>query len=236
MTEQVGAVEDEIDEETVHPEEGMRVRTAKGVLINTAFRVGSRSSASLRNVAFAIFLTQEEYGLWGLILTTLITIAFLKQIGISDKFVQQREPDQEAAFQKAFSLELAYSGIFYVFAVVAIPVYAIRHLRPARRVPAGAGALALAARLRLPVADLDLLQAHGVRPAAALEAIDPLVTTVVTIGLLVAGRRRLGARDRLAARLDRGRGRRDRREPLQAALALRAGQRSPSTCPSPGRC
>ena len=124
MTEQVGAVEDEINEETIHPEEGLRVRTAKGVLINTAFRIGLALVGLVRNVAFAAFLTTEQYGLWGLVLTTLITIAFLKQIGIADKFVQQREPDQEAAFQKAFSLELAYSSIFYVFAVVAIPFYA----------------------------------------------------------------------------------------------------------------
>ena len=56
-------------------------------------------------------------------MTTLITLAWLKQIGIADKFVQQDEADQEAAFQKAFTLELAYSAIFFVIACLAFPIY-----------------------------------------------------------------------------------------------------------------
>jgi O-antigen/teichoic acid export membrane protein len=187
MTEQVGAVEDEIAEETVHPEEGMRVRTAKGVLINTAFRVGLAVIALGRNVAFAAFLTQDEYGLWGLVLTTLITIAFLKQIGISDKFVQQREPDQEAAFQKAFSLELAYSGIFYVFAIVAIPVYALAiYGQEDVLLPALALSLTLlVSAFQSPVWVFYRRLEYGKQ--RALESIDPLVTTFLTIGLLAAG-------------------------------------------------
>ena len=76
----------------------------------------------VQRVAVAALLTITEYGLWGLIVTALITLAWLKQIGIADKFVQQDEPDQEAAFQKAFTLELAYSAIFFAIACVAFPV------------------------------------------------------------------------------------------------------------------
>jgi O-antigen/teichoic acid export membrane protein len=187
MTEQVGAVEDEIAEETVHPPEGMRVRTAKGVLINTAFRVGLAVIALGRNVAFAAFLTREEYGLWGLVLTTLITIAFLKQIGISDKFVQQREPDQEAAFQKAFSLELAYSGIFYVFAIIAIPVYAlVVYGQEDVLLPALALSVSLlVSAFQSPIWIYYRRLQYGKQ--RALESIDPLITTVLTVGLLAAG-------------------------------------------------
>lgn len=187
MTEEIGAVADEVAEETVHPEEGMRVRTAKGVLINTAFRVGLALVALLRNIAFAAFLTQEDYGLWGLVLTTLITIAFLKQIGISDKFVQQREPDQEAAFQKAFSLELAYSGIFYVFAIIAIPIYAlVVYGQEDVLLPALALSVSLlVSAFQSPIWVFYRRLEYGKQ--RALEAIDPLVTTVLTIALLAAG-------------------------------------------------
>jgi O-antigen/teichoic acid export membrane protein len=187
VTEQIGAVADEINEETIHPEEGMRVRTARGVLITTAFRIGIALVGLLRNGAFAIFLTREEYGLWGLVLTTLITIAFLKQIGISDKFVQQREPDQELAFQKAFSLELAYSGIFYVFAIVAIPVYAlVVYGQPDVLLPALALSISLlASAFQSPVWIFYRRLEYGKQ--RMLEAIDPVVTSVLTIGLLAVG-------------------------------------------------
>lgn len=187
MTEEVGAVADEVAEETVHPPEGMRVRTAKGVLINTAFRVGLALVALLRNVAFAAFLTRDEYGLWGLVLTTLITIAFLKQVGISDKFVQQREPDQEAAFQKAFSLELAYSGIFYVLAVAAIPVYAlVVYGQEDVLLPALALSVSLlVSAFQSPIWVFYRRLEYGRQ--RALESIDPVVTTALTVGLLAAG-------------------------------------------------
>lgn len=187
MTEEVGAVADEVAEETVHPPEGMRVRTAKGVLINTAFRVGLALVALLRNVAFAAFLTRDEYGLWGLVLTTLITIAFLKQVGISDKFVQQREPDQEAAFQKAFSLELAYSGIFYVLAVAAIPVYAlVVYGQEDVLLPALALSVSLlVSAFQSPIWVFYRRLEYGKQ--RALESIDPVVTTALTVGLLAAG-------------------------------------------------
>ena len=187
VTEEVGAVADEVAEETVHPQEGFRVRTAKGVLINTAFRIGLALVALLRNAAFAAFLTREEYGLWGLVLTTLITIAFLKQIGISDKFVQQREPDQEAAFQKAFSLELAYSGIFYAFAVAAIPLYAlVVYGQEDVLLPALALSVSLlVSAFQSPIWVFYRRLEYGKQ--RALESIDPLVTTFLTVGLLIAG-------------------------------------------------
>ncbi len=187
MTEEVGAVADEIAEETIHPEGGLRVRTAQGVLVNTAFRIGLAVIGLARNVAFAAFLTTEQYGLWGLVLTTLITIAFLKQIGISDKFVQQREPDQEAAFQKAFTLELAYSGIFYVIAVVAIPIYAyVIYGQPDALLPALALSLSLlVSAFQSPIWVFYRRMEYARQ--RSLEAIDPVVTTVATLALLVAG-------------------------------------------------
>ena len=73
------------------------------------------------------FLTQEEFGIWGIMLASLLTITWLTQIGVVDKYVQQREPDQELAFQKAFSMELVVCVFYFVVAAVALPIYAVAY-------------------------------------------------------------------------------------------------------------
>ena len=93
---------------------GLRRHTARGALINSAFQVGFALIGLVRQIAVAIFLTASEFGFWGLIVATLLTLGWLKQIGISDKYVQQDEADQQVAFQRAFTLELAYTGVFFV--------------------------------------------------------------------------------------------------------------------------
>jgi len=46
-----------------------------------------------------------------------------EEVSVDD--VQQEEPDQEVAFQKAFSLELVFTSLFTLAALVAIPVIAV---------------------------------------------------------------------------------------------------------------
>src|SRR4051812_33855059 len=84
----------------------LRTHTARGVLINSAFQIGLTGVGLVRRAGIAAFLTQTEFGFWGLLVTTLITLSWLKQVGVSDKYVQQDDPDEEHAFQKAFTLEL----------------------------------------------------------------------------------------------------------------------------------
>ena len=125
-----GIVEDEAVDTAIEPladrialeGRSLREHTARGAIINSLFQVGIGVLGLLQRVAVAALLTITEYGLWGLIVTALITLAWLKQIGIADKFVQQDEADQEAAFQKAFTLELAYSAVFFAIACVVFPV------------------------------------------------------------------------------------------------------------------
>src|SRR3954451_18208699 len=88
---------------------GLRRPAARGTLINSAFQVGLAGLGFLRRLLIAAFLTRAEFGIWGIIVTTLITLSWLKDLGIADKYVQQNEDDQEAAFQKAFTLELLVS-------------------------------------------------------------------------------------------------------------------------------
>ena len=55
---------------------------------------------------------------------------WFKEIGISDKYIQQTETDQEVAFQKAFTLNLAYSSLFFLLALAAVPVFAAMYGQP----------------------------------------------------------------------------------------------------------
>src|SRR4051812_12078633 len=72
----------------------LRAHAARGTLVNSAFQIGLAALGLLRRVVIAIFLTRSEFGIWGIIVTTLLTLSWLKQLGISDKYVQQNEPDQ----------------------------------------------------------------------------------------------------------------------------------------------
>src|SRR4051794_35213882 len=104
---------------------GLRRHAARGTLINSAFQVGLAGLGFLRRLLIAAFLTRAEFGVWGIIITTLITLSWLKDLGIADKYVQQNEPDQEAAFQKAFTMELLLSMGFFVLLCVAMPLYGL---------------------------------------------------------------------------------------------------------------
>lgn len=169
------------------PAEGYRARTARGVLINSAFRIGLAGFTLVRNVAIAGFLTTAEYGLWALVLTTLITLGFLKQIGITDKYVQQRERDQELAFQRAFTLELAYSGLFYLLVAVAVPLYAlVIYDRPDVLAPAAVLSVALLISAFQAPIWIFYRRMEYVKQRS-LEAIDPVISTIVMIALLAAG-------------------------------------------------
>src|SRR5687767_5640243 len=77
---------------------GLRSHTTRGVVINAAFNVGFALIGLVQRVIVAVFLTATEFGLWGILLTIVITLAWLKQVGISDKYIQQDETDQELAF------------------------------------------------------------------------------------------------------------------------------------------
>jgi O-antigen/teichoic acid export membrane protein len=166
---------------------GLRSKTARGLLINSGFRVGMAGINLARNVGVAAFVTASEYGLWGLLVTTMITLAFLKQVGVADKYIQQREEDQEAAFQKAFTFQFLYTLLFFVIVAVALPVYAFGvYGRPEILLPGFVLSLSLiATTLQAPTwvfyRRMDYFRQRS------LEVVDPIVTTVATLALLIAG-------------------------------------------------
>jgi polysaccharide transporter, PST family len=165
---------------------GLREQTAKGTIVNAAFQVGLTALGLVKGLAVAAFLTTSELGLWGLVFTTLVTIAWLKQVGVGDKYIQQAEVDQEAAFQKAFTIEMIYGGITFLLVAVALPVFALVYGRTDILMPGLVLSLiffatALQAPLWIFYRRMDFVRQR------ALQAVDPVVTFVITVGLAAAG-------------------------------------------------
>jgi O-antigen/teichoic acid export membrane protein len=164
----------------------LRRHAARGTLINSGFQIGLSSLGALQRVVVAAFLTTSEFGLWGIILTILINLSWLRNLGIADKFIQQSEPDQEAAFQKAFTLELLVSLGFLVLVVLVLPLWAIAYGHPEMILPG------LLVTLAMPISAFESpawipfrrLQYGRQR---LLTAVDPVVAFGVTIAFAVAG-------------------------------------------------
>lgn len=165
----------------------LREHTARGVLINSAFQVGFAALGLLQRVGIAAFLTTTEYGTWGLIVGTLLSISWLKQVGISERYVQQSELDQELAFQRAFTVELVWTACFYILVAAALPVYALLlYDRPEILLPGYVLSLALLiSSLHTPIWVAYRRMAF-VRQRV-LEGINPVLALAVTIALGVAG-------------------------------------------------
>jgi O-antigen/teichoic acid export membrane protein len=168
------------------PGRTLRVHAARGVIINSAFQVLITGLGLVRRVGVAIFLTQTQYGIWGLIVTTLLTLSWLKQVGVNDKYVQQDAPDQEVEFQKAFTLELGYSSIFYVLVVAALPLYALIYGHSEIIAPGAVAALLLPLSAFETPIWIWYRRMRFVRQRT-LEAIDPVIAFVVTMTLGASG-------------------------------------------------
>lgn len=106
------------------PRTELRRRTVHGVLINTVFMGGAEVLVLAQGLIVTVLLGPRSIGLYGIVTTTAITVAALRRIGIDEAFVQQREEDQEAEFQRAFTLELVVGAAFSLVLLAAAPVVA----------------------------------------------------------------------------------------------------------------
>jgi O-antigen/teichoic acid export membrane protein len=164
----------------------LRQHTARGTLINSAFQIGLAGIGLLRRLVIVAFLTQAEFGVWGIIVTTLTTLSWLKQLGISDKYIQQDEPDQEAAYQKAFTLELALSLGYFVLLVAAMPIYGLAYGHSEIILPGIVLALSVPISAFQSPLWIAYRRMQFVRQRT-LAAVDPIVAFVVTVVLGVLG-------------------------------------------------
>src|SRR4051812_8686233 len=108
----------------------LRERAARGVIVNSTFTLGAQALTVVRGFLVAIFLAPEDYGIWAIVVISYTALGRLKSIGVADKYIQQDEPDQVAAFQKAFTLEaILMTGLAVVIAA-ATPLLALAYRTP----------------------------------------------------------------------------------------------------------
>ncbi len=164
----------------------LRRHAARGAVVNAVFTIGVSALTLVRGFLLALFLTRADYGVWGILVVTLGTIAMLKQIGIGDRFVQQDADDQDDAFATAFTLEVLLTAAMMVLLVALVPLIVLVYGRDDLAAPA----LALVAIL--PAGALQApLWIHYRRMAfvrqRVIQAIDPVVSLIVGVGLAAAG-------------------------------------------------
>lgn len=164
----------------------LRRATARGTLINGAFLAGVNGLSMLRGFIVAGFLTTAEYGVWGTVLSMLAVLFVLKQIGITDKYIQQDEDDQVRAYHVAFTFELVVTSGFAVLGTSLMVGAAVVYGHPEVLAPG------LVLLLSMPALALQFPLAHfyrrmDFRKQRTLQAVDPLTAFVVTIALAVAG-------------------------------------------------
>jgi O-antigen/teichoic acid export membrane protein len=165
---------------------GLRIRAARGTIVNAVFLTSVNSLALVRGFLVAGFLSTTQYGVWGVVLVVLATLQFLRQIGIGDKYIQQDEPDQALAFRKAMTFELGLAAVALVAGLVLVPVLAAIFGTPRIVVPALVALLvvpayALQAPLWIFYREMDFVRQRR------LQAIDPLLGFAIAVALLVAG-------------------------------------------------
>jgi PST family polysaccharide transporter len=165
----------------------LRQHTARGATINGAFLVALSSLGLLKGYIVAAFLTRADYGIWGILVVGLGTLTWLKGAGVSDKYIQQAESDQQLAFQRAFTVELVFTAALMLICAAAIPVLALAY---------GSGKMVLPALvivlLYLPTAALQsprwvLYRRMEFVRQRTLEAVEPVVAVLATVILAVGG-------------------------------------------------
>ena len=167
------------------PTMARRQRVARGVIVNSAFMLGLGGLNMIRSFIVAAFLTAAEFGVWSIVLTAIATIGALKTVVVTDKYVQQEEPDQELAYQRAFTLELLTSAIASALMLVLAPLLALAYGDDQLLLPAAAMALLLPALAfsQMPVAAyyrrLEFFRQR------LLLSVAPVVATIVTLVLVI---------------------------------------------------
>ena len=164
----------------------LRSKTARGTIVNGLFIVFVNVVSMMRGFIVAAFLTTQEYGVWGVALVLVATLAVLKGVGVGDKFVQQDDVDQARAFKIALTLDLMLALTCTVLGTAL--VFAAAHFMDTREIIAPCLLLLLA----LPLGSFQLALFVFYRQMdfarqRLLQAVDPLVAFVVTIVLAASG-------------------------------------------------
>lgn len=185
----VGAVEAEAESQAVVelPPGGHRQRVARGTVINSAFLIGLGTLNMFKAFIVVAFLTAAEFGVWSILFLALAFVGAIKSVVVSDKYVQQEESDQERAFQKAFTLELASSAAMTALMLVLAPLLALLYGQDELLVPGLVLALVVPplafqqASVSVFYRRMDFLRQR------LLMSVDPVISFAVAVSLAAAG-------------------------------------------------
>ena len=165
---------------------GLRRIAARGTIINAAFTVGLDTLNLARAFIVAALLAPDDFGVWTILLISIGTLGLLKEGVVGDKFVQQDEPDQELAFQRAFTFEAILNGALFVVVAAALPLFSLAYgeseiLLPGLVLLIAIPAMTLQSPLWIFYRQMRFLEQRR------LQAIDPVTSFVVTVSLAAAG-------------------------------------------------
>src|SRR5919112_839382 len=165
---------------------GLRHRVARGTIVNAIFLVALNALALVQGILAARLLGAPEYGLWGMLLIVFGTLLFVATIGFDDKYVQQDHPDQQVAFEIAFTLQAILCAALTVVALIAVPVFSLLYAEPRILVPGLLTACAIPV-LALQTPTWVFYRRMDFARTRVLQAIAPIVTFVVAMPLAISG-------------------------------------------------
>jgi O-antigen/teichoic acid export membrane protein len=164
----------------------LRRRVVGGTVVNAVYLVSVNALTIVQGILLARLLGAGEYGLWGLLAISFGTLLALGGIGLNDKYIQQDHPDQQAAFEIAFTLQAMLVGLFTVLALIAIPLFALLYDEPQILVPglllaAAMPLIALQTPMWVYYRRMDFVKQR------LLQSVGPVVTFAITVPLAFAG-------------------------------------------------
>jgi O-antigen/teichoic acid export membrane protein len=165
---------------------GLRARVAGGTIVNSFYLLAINGLTMLQGVLLAGLLGAREYGLWGLLAISFGTLFALAAVGVDDKYIQQDHPDQQAAFEIAFTIQLILCVLFALLALVAVPLFSLLYAQPRILLPGILLALAMP-MVALQMPTWVYYRRMDFKRQRLLEGVNPVVTFVATLALAIAG-------------------------------------------------
>lgn len=164
----------------------LREHATRGVLISGLWMAGLGVVQAARNLVLPGVVGPEEYGIWGALLAFGALLAALRTTGTNEVFVGQDEEDQELAFQRVFAIEVSVNGALTLLTIASAPLAAALYGDERLLLLGMASALAWPAQtLQAPLWVLNRRMEFG--RLRVIQAVDPVLGTVVAVGLALAG-------------------------------------------------
>ena len=167
------------------PRSELRRRTLRGVVVTSGFMIAIDGLALIQGLVVTRLLGPSEIGLYGIVSTFVVSIVALKRVGIDEAFVQQEEPDQEAEFQRAFTLELLLGTVFTALICALAPAVAAVY-RDSRLLPLTLALAYLPLTFALQAPMWIFFRRMDYARQRSLQATQLLVGLIVTVPLAAA--------------------------------------------------